>query len=370
MDLDFTDEQNLLRETVSRICTDCASTAVVRDMENDPLGYSQKFWTAFSEAGLCGLRIPEEHNGVGMGLLETAIVYEEMGRALAPSPHYSSAILAARLLELTGSTALAEQWLPAIADGSALIVPAWEEVGTSGDIDAIQAIATRNGENLQLQGEKILVPFANSAKALLVTVKLEGRPALVLIKREDLVLAPRQMPNHAGQSLYAVSLDGLTVGESSLIAMNINDIWNRTMLEGLIALAAQAIGGAQRILEMTIDYAKQREQFGQPIGAFQAIAHYLADCATEVAGARYLAYQAAWACDNGRPFARLALMAKWQTTAVFRRATFTGIQIHGGIGYSLEADPQLYYRSAKHQELMYWAPLYLEQRIAAEVFEG
>ena len=213
----------------------------------------------------------------------------------------------------------------------------------------------------------MLVPFANSAEAFIVLARCQGRIQGFLVPADLAEL--RVQPNHAEQNLHAVTFDQVRVPlDAGLPAAEFDQHWERAMLEGQVALAAQAIGGASRILEMATAYAKEREQFGQPIGAFQSIAHYLADRTTELEGARYLVYQAAWACDQEMPFTQLALMASLQATAVFRRATVTGVQIHGGMGFSSEADPQLYYRRAKHLQLMYWDPLYLEQRIAQEVF--
>jgi alkylation response protein AidB-like acyl-CoA dehydrogenase len=173
----------------------------------------------------------------------------------------------------------------------------------------------------------------------------------------------------ANEKLFAVDF-GETVlnAQDVLLAEDVEHAWDHAMLEGLLALSAQSVGGALQILETTIAYAKEREQFGRPIGAFQSIAHYLADAATEIQGVRYLAYQACWALDNGLPFSKLALMAKLQCNAVFRRTAVTAVQIHGGMGFTLEADPQLYYRRAKSQQLQYWDPMYLEERIATEVF--
>jgi alkylation response protein AidB-like acyl-CoA dehydrogenase len=141
------------------------------------------------------------------------------------------------------------------------------------------------------------------------------------------------------------------------------------MTVSCIALAAQAVGGAEAIHHMSNEYAKQRQQFGKPIGSFMAIAHYLADLIVKIEGARVLVCQAAWARDNGKPYKKLAAMAKMQACNVFREAAATGVQIHGGFGFTSEGDPQLYFRRAKHQQVTYWDTHFLEQRIARLVLE-
>ncbi|MEH6584407.1 MAG: acyl-CoA dehydrogenase family protein [Halioglobus sp.] len=368
MNLDFSEEQLMLRHSVARLCDEHSDSAAIRTLEKDSRGFSQPFWQGMAEMGLCGLSIDESYGGIGLGCLENVIVHEEMGRTLAPSPHLVSSIIAASLLQDAGTDTQRAEWLQAIASGELVLVPAWQEAGASADLSAIAMRLESRGDTLLLRGEKIMVPFANSADKFLVPVKDDdGQLQIVLVNAKAGSL--RCQPNHADQNLYAVNFDAVEVVPGALL--NVADLttaWDTAMMKGQIALAAQAVAGATAMLQMANDYAKEREQFGQPIGAFQAIAHYLADRATEIEGARYLVYQAAWACDAGESWEQLALMAKLQATAVFRRTTVTGVQVHGGMGFSSEADPQLYYRRAKHLQLMHWDPRYLEQRIAAGVF--
>jgi len=366
MDLDFSEEQDMLRDTIRKLCREYCDLSVVRAMEESEKGFSSEFWNRLLESGIGGIRIEEKFGGVDLGVVDCAIVYEEMGRSLAPSPHFSSAVLSARLLSLSESHL---EWLPKIASGEAILVPAWQEIDAYADVSRITTQAIRKGNNLILQGQKILVPYANSADALIVLARMEGRLAAILVPKEKFKNGLRAQENMADETLFSVSLDSLSLPEDeSLIAQDIGAQWDQAMLEGIIVQSALAVGGAMRMLEMATDYAKEREQFGKPIGSFQSIAHYLADTATEVEGVRYLMYQAAWAVDNGLPFAQLALMSKLQCTAVYRRSTATGVQVHGGIGFSKEADPQLFYRRAKSQQLLNWDPIYLEERIASEIF--
>ena len=368
MDLDFSEEQLMLGDTVARLCGDHHGSDVIRDLERDELGYTKAFWQGMADMGLCGLTVDESHGGIGLGCMEAVLVHEQMGRTLAPSPHLGSCIIAAYLIEVAGTPEQQQQWLGTIASGETIAIPAWHEVSGSIDPSCCTTRLRSTRGHWVLDGEKVMVPFANSADVFLVpTLDEEGVMQLALVLTGQVQL--RAQPNHADQNLYAVALDAVELpAESMLQSGNLSAQWDEAMLRGLICVAAQAVGGASSMLEMANDYAKEREQFGQPIGAFQAIAHYLADRATELEGARYLTYQAAWACDNGEPWVQRALMAKLQATAVFRRTTVTGVQVHGGMGFSSEADPQLYYRRAKHLQLMDWDSRYLEQRIADEVF--
>lgn len=373
MDLDFSEEQTLLRETAHRLCNDTLGSSVIRTLEQATSpDYAAPFWQALIDTGITGLLIDEEQGGVAMGALECALVYEEFGRALAPSPHLESSILSARLLQLAGSKAQRETLLPQIARGDCIVVPAWQENGISADINACECEFQASDDHWLIKGDKTLVPYAKDADYFLLLGKTGNKLSALLLPNEGVAI--NAQPNHADQSLYRIACDGLQVAGQSRLCGDVAKAWDSAMMLAQIALAAQAIGGASAMHAMANDYARQRRQFGQPIGAFQSLAHYLADAATEIEGARYLVYQAAWAMDQCADSCeasaqKLALMAKLQACAVFRRTTVSGVQIHGGMGFSAEADPQLYYRRAKHQQLMYWDSNYLKKRIAAEVFK-
>lgn len=367
MDLDVTEEQALLRSTVQRLCEEQVDSRHVRAMESDDTGFSSSFWGVLGELGLCGMRVPEAFGGSALGLLEAAIVHEEFGRWLAPSPHLQSAVQSARVLALCGTASQQAAWLPLIAGGERVVVPAWQEPERSADIRRCEARLSATDAGWRLNGVKTLVPFARAAHAVLVLAQSENGLCAALVDPSAPGVSLEPLPNHADQNLWQLGMQNLQVSDDAVLR-NVADAWDTVMHESLVLVAAACAGGAARMLEMACLHARTREQFGQPIGAFQAIAHGLADMATEVEAARYLAYQAAWAADAGKPFHQLARQAKLQAAEVFRRATVKGVQIHGGIGFSLDADPQLFYRRARHLQLMYWDPAYLKARIAAEVF--
>lgn len=374
MDLDFSEEQVMLRDTARGICEQLVPGSVVRDMENSESGFLPEFWQQLSDLGITGLGIPEVHGGMGWGSLEMAIVYEEFGRALAPSPHFASSVLCAKVLELGGSAAQQQEWLPKIPAGDAVIVPAWIEPGNGFEAEGVQLAAKKSANGYILAGTKLMVPFASSATRLLVLARSEnekdGNAVIGLLvdpKAKGVTLAYEK--NHSSENLFQVDFSNVEVSGADVLSQNFWAAWDEAMNSSIIALAAQAIGGAEAIHHMANEYAKQRVQFGKPIGSFMAIAHYLADLIVRIEGAKVLVYQAAWAKDNKKPWKKLAAMAKLQACNVFRDAAATGVQIHGGFGFTTEGNPQLYYRRAKYQQVTYWDTNFLEQRIAKAVLE-
>ncbi|MEZ5709820.1 MAG: acyl-CoA dehydrogenase family protein [Blastomonas sp.] len=357
MDLDFTEEQDLLRETTRRICESCFDSSVVRALETDDHKLSRDFWSALGDNGLCALRIGEGHGGAAMGTLDMAVVCEEFGYALATSPYLQSAIHSAGILAATGGV-LADNWLPRIATGEAIIVPAWRQADIADDGETVSLF----GDG-RLSGAISLVPFASSAHGFLV--EIPSGWALVEAESPGITIAAQK--NHASQPLFQIRFDEVQVAPANILATEMPVTGQDVFAEVLIAVAAEAVGSATKLLAMTADYANQRKQFGKPIAAFQAISHPLAECATELEGARYLAYQAAWARDNALPALHLARMAKIMATTLYRRLATLSVQVHGGIGYTIEGEPQLYYRRSKYQELMYDTSSALRAAVADHV---
>jgi alkylation response protein AidB-like acyl-CoA dehydrogenase len=355
MDLTFTDEQRMLRETVREMCAKHCTPEHVRAVEDDPVGFRPELWQQIAQIGLCGLSIAEDVGGLGQGMLDVAIVYEEFGRALAASPHFVSAIVGAGVLAQGGNEAAAEEWLPRIARGETILSVAWfEHAGGCGP----EAIRTEFDDG-RLTGTKILVPFASSAERLLVLARARDGIGVYMVDPQH--AEAHQIKTLASDASFLVTFAGVPADQVGDWAT-----WDEVTTDGLIALAASCVGGAERALEMTVDYAKERVQFDRPIGSFQGIAHPIADMATEIEGSKVLTYEAAWARDRGKRAApTLAAMAKYQAADAFKRTTKVGEQTLGGIGFTLEIDMQLYFRRAKQLEITWWNPAFLEERIAA-----
>ena len=309
-----------------------------------------------------------------MGTLESVVVYEEFGRSLAPSPHFVSSILSGGALARSGSAEQKEAWLPAIVRGEAILTPALLEPDNSSGPTGVQVRATADGDGWTVAGTKRHVAFASSATRLVVLARTGDAPEdidLFLVDPAADGVTLTQQLTIGSDAQYQVELAGVRVTEADRIgAAGTGWItWSAVMHEAIILAAAQAVGGAEYALDITVQYAKDRKQFDKPLGAFQALAHYLADAATTVDGARVLVHEAGWARAEGRPVGKLAPMAKLYACRTFRDVTATAQQIFGGIGFTVEFDIQLYFRRAKQLQLSWWDPRTLEELIAAQVLD-
>lgn len=376
MDLTFTEEQEMLRAAVRDLLGQHSSTEHVRALEDTPHGFSADLWRELATMDLVGLTLPEEHGGSGMGALETVVLYEELGRALATTPHLTTAVLGAGVLLAGGTTEQQDQWLPRIAGGDIILTVARYESQRGEGPQGIQVLAKRDGDGYRLSGTKIRVPLASSADAMAVVARTGDAPTDIGI----FFVAPTTEGVSLEQTLvlgsdaeYEVVFNDVELTGAHLLgeAEGIGwDALSAAMVDVHIAVAAFAVGGAQRALEMTVDYANQREQFGKPIGSFQGLAHPIADMATELTGARVLVHQAAWRRSEGLQLGPLAEMAKYYAADVFKRTTKVGQQVFGGVGFTRAIDIQLFFRRAKQLELTWGGPALLEEAIAAAELDG
>jgi alkylation response protein AidB-like acyl-CoA dehydrogenase len=375
MDIDFTPEQQVLREMVRGVVQEHAPLEVVRRMEDDPKGYPPAFWKQLAEVGVLGVLIPEEYGGAAQTLLEAAVVYEEFGRGLAPSPHLPSSVVGGGVLLGAGSEAQRREWLPKLCDGSALLTPAWLEPDRGFGPVGVQLRAERDGRGYRLSGTKRHVPFASAATRLVVLARTgpgERDVDLLLVDPNAEGVKLTQQLTIGSDTQYQVEIRDVRVPESARIGAP-GSGWasfERVMHDAIILVAAQAMGGAERALEITVEYAKVRKQFDKPLAAFQAISHYLADGATQVDGGRTLVYEAAWARSVGRDVTRLAPMAKLFACQTFRDVTAMCQQVWGGVGFTVEYDIQLYFRRAKQLQLSWWDTRYLEELVASSVLDA
>jgi alkylation response protein AidB-like acyl-CoA dehydrogenase len=374
LDLDFSPEQEMLRETVREVLAKHCPRSVVRQMEDDPTGYPPELWRQLAELDLVGLLLPEEWGGSGMTLVEGVALYQELGRALAPVPHFVSAVMSGGALALAGSEEQKRSWLPAIAAGEAVVTPAWLEPENGFGPRGVQARAVPGGDGFRITGTKRHVGFAGAAERLLVLARTGDGPGevdLFLVDPAAEGVSLTQRFSLASDTQFDVRLDGVQATPADRVGPAGSGwaTWSEVLTQGLVLLSAQAIGGAGYALEITVQYAKDRHQFDKPLGAFQAISHYLADAATAVDGGEQLVHEAAWAGASGRPIDRLAPMAKLFCCRTFRDVTAMAQQVFGGIGFTLEFDIQLYFRRAKQQQLSWSDSRALEEMVAAAVLD-
>jgi len=371
MDLDFTEEHEMLRDMVRGMCATYSPLELVRELEDDAKGYADEFWKQLAELGLVGILVPEAYGGQGQSLLEAAIVYEEFGRALAPSPHFVSAALAASALSRAGSEEQKRAHLPGIASGEQVVVPAWLEPRNGYGAKGVQLRAEPEGDEFVLSGSKLHVVFAGAATRLIVLVRTgddEEAVDLFLVDPAATGVTLSQRLNLGSESTFRVDFDGVRVSAADRIGSPGSGwkTWNAVMHDGIVLAAAQAVGGAKAALEITADYAKTREQFGKPLGAFQSISHYLADAATSIEGGSTLVYEAAWSRAAGKDVSELAPMAKLFMCHAYRDITATCQQVWGGVGFTIEYDIQLYFRRAKQLQISWWDDRYLGELVAAK----
>jgi alkylation response protein AidB-like acyl-CoA dehydrogenase len=358
MDFGLSPDQLLLKDTLRRYLeTECPTSRVRAIMEGES-GHDPALWEGLAELGVAGLHVPAAHGGAGLELLDVALAAEELGRACTPGPFLACALATAALLA-SENEAVAARWLPEIARGRAILTFALGEDGDEWDAARL-ATRARGGA---LTGRKPLVPSAAIADAILVAAQDDGGPGLWLVERgapglEVTPLAGTDMTRRVA----AVELGGAPAARVASGRAAID----RARDAGLVLLAADAWGGARRCLDTTASYALTREQFGQPIGAFQAVKHQLADLATELEPALSLWWYAAHAYDHIRDRAeRHAAIAKAHCTDLYDRATRVATELHGGIGFTWEYDLHLWFRRAVFDRAFLGEAAYHRQRAAA-----
>lgn len=375
LNLDFTEEQDMLRDMVRGLLGQYASNEDVRAQEDDPVGYSKELWAQLSELDLLGLLLPAQYGGSEMSMLEGVIVYEELGRALAPTPHLVSCVASAGALVRAGSEDQRNEWLPRIAKGEAILTPAWSEPDNSFGPAGVQVRAEADGDGFKITGTKYHVYFGSSADRLVVlarTGEADDAVDLFLVDPNAQGVTLTQKMSISSDTQYRVDLDGVKVSADDRIgdAGTGWATWTEVMNEVMILAAAQANGGCEHALDITVQYSKDREQFDKPLGAFQALSHYMADAKTVLDGAKILVYEAAWAHSKGNSLARLAPMSKKFSCASFRDTTAMAQQIFGGVGFTLEYEIQLYFRRAKQLQISWNDERRCDDLIAAAILDG
>jgi alkylation response protein AidB-like acyl-CoA dehydrogenase len=374
LNLDFNDEQDMLREMVRNLLAQYASLDSVRELEDDPVGYSPELWSQLGQLDLLGLLLPAEHGGSAMTMTEGVIVYEELGRSLAPTPHFVSCVLSAGAIVRAGSDSQRSEWLPRIAKGEVILTPAWLEPENGYTPRAVEMRAVADDDGFTLSGTKMHVAFASSADRLVVLARTDQAADAVDLFLVDPTadgVTLTQKMSISSDTQYRVDFDGVRVTAADRIGEAGTGwaTWTKVMEEAAILAAAQAIGGAEHALEITVQYSKDREQFDKPLGAFQALAHDMADAKTAVDGGKVLVYEAAWAHASGRPLARLAPMAKLFACNTYRDVTAMAQQIFGGVGFTLEYEIQLYFRRAKQLQISWYDTRTLEELVAKAVLD-
>ncbi len=369
MNFAFTDEQEELRKTVRSFLENKSSEEAVREQMETENGYDPAVWSQMGEQmGLQGLSIPEEYGGSGYGFVELGIVLEEMGRALLCAPFFSTAVLAANTLLQSGDEDAKQKYLPGIASGETIATLAYTEPSGKWDESGITMEATKSGDGYTLSGTKSFVLDGHTAGLILVAAKTGAGTSLFAVDGDAAGLTKTPLST-MDQTRKQAKLDfdntpATLIGEEG-------QGWNTlsTVLDlAAVALAAEEVGGAQKVLEMAVDYAKVRVQFGRPIGSFQAIKHKCADMLLEVESAKSAAYYGMWcASEMNDELPSTASLAKAYCSEAYFHAAAENIQIHGGIGFTWEHPAHLYFKRAKSSELLFGDPTYHREQLAQRI---
>lgn len=359
MQFRLNESQEILRDSARKFFAgECPVSEVRRSMETDT-AYDAALWSKLAAQGYTGIIFPEEYGGVGLGKAELILLMEEAGRALLPGPFFATVALAGAVLEATGTPEQKEKYLKLICEGAARSTVAMLEASASWDpSDArMEAIGGR------LTGEKLFVPDAGVADFIVVA----ARNGVFVVDAGDPGVRISPMAGmDLTRKLSAVQFNG-AAGEKLGNAAGLS----RGLDVATAALVAEMVGGMQRTLELTVEYAKTRKQFGKPIGAFQAVQHQCADMYLETESSRSAAYYAAWALEENLPDAALAVsIAKTYASDACRAVGNRGIQVHGGMGFTWENDLHLYYRRAKASESMLGDAIFHRERIARLVIDA
>lgn len=359
--VEFTlNEQQQMLKGISRDFLEArCPKAHVRDMLADEKGYSPELWQDMAELGWQGLMLPEEYGGTGGDFVDMVVLIEEMGRALLPGPFIPTVVYGGVGILQAGTSEQKNELLPRIAQGELILTLALQESSERFDAEGVAAEAVEKEDHYILSGTKILVPYAHVADYILCVCRsrsssdAEDGISLFLVDAKGEGISCITRTTFDGRKLCDVKLGEVKVSKANLLGEP-HGCWplvKRLVDHGSVAMCAEAIGGAQMAMEMSISYAKERIQFGRPIGTNQAIKHKCANMFVDVECGRSIMYWAAWAVDEGVPEASLAVpMAKTWCCDAYRRVTADSIQVHGGIGFTWDHDIHLHFKRAKTLE--------------------
>ena len=358
MNLALTEEQEMLRKTSRDFLADKCSKKFLKQMEEGETGYSKDLWQEMAELGWMGLAFPGKYGGGDMSFLDLAVLLEEMGRACLPGPFFSSVVLGGLSILDIGNEEQKQEYLPELIRGEKIFTLALTEPGYHNyDASSVTVEAIRDDGSYVISGTKLFVPDAHIADYLLCVAKTKSKSGITifLADAKNPGIKYTLLKTMAGDKLCEVVLDQVPVPTASILG-RLNQggsALQRIMQRAAVGKCCEMVGNIQRVLEMTVNYAKERKQFDRPIGSFQVIQHYCADMATDVDGARFSTYQAAWMLSEGLPCTKEVAIAKAWMGEACQRVFALAHQIHGAIGVTIEHDLHYYTRRAQAAELAF-----------------
>jgi alkylation response protein AidB-like acyl-CoA dehydrogenase len=369
MNFAFSDEQEELRAAVRRFLAEKSPESEVRRLMDTTDGYDPAVWSQMADQlGLQSLTIPEEFGGSGFTYVELLVVLEEMGAALLCAPFFSSVALAANALMTSGDDEAKKSYLPGIASGETIATLAITEDNGKWDFSGIEAAATKKGDGWVINGHKMFVIDGHVANLIVVAARTGAGVSLFAVQGDAAGLTRTPLPTmdqtRKQARLEFADVPAVLIGTDGGAEAGLS----KTLDLAAVALAAEQVGGAQHVLDASVEYAKTRIQFGRPIGSFQAIKHKCADMLLEVESAKSAAYYAAWAAaEDSDELPVVASLAKSYCSEAYFHSAAENIQIHGGIGFTWEHPAHLYFKRAKSSELLLGDPSYHRELLAQRI---
>jgi len=366
MDLDFNKEQAMLRKSVAEFLGKECPFDEVRELEDSEKGYSPGLWKKMAQLGWMEACFPESYGGYGESFFDIMIIMEEIGRKAYPSPFFATVVLCGQTILEGGSEKQKKDLLGKIASGKLIMALAQQEVDASFEPSDVNMPAELSGDQYILNGTKMFVQDANVADKLIVAARSSEGVTLFLVDAKDPGINCRKLNTIGKDNICRVDFKDVKVSKDDLIgdAGKGVDILEKMSQRAVVAKCAEMVGGAQESLEMTVSYAKQREQYGTPIGGFQIMQHYMADMKIAYETCANYLYQVAWMVDEGNATVLATSALKAEVSKQYKFITEKGVQIHGGIGTTREFNIGLFYRRAKAFEYVLGDADYHTEKIA------
>ena len=361
MDLGLSEEQEMLKKSARDFLQRECPKRLIRQLDDSDEGYSMELWRRMAELGWMGLVFPEKYGGGGQSFLDLAVLLEEMGYNIVPGPFFPTVVLGGLAILMAGSEEQKAEFLPRVARGEIILTLALTEPSASYDAASVKTKAIARDGGYVVKGTKLFVLNANTADYVVCiartreTTDPEDGITVFLVDARSPGLTCTLLKTLARDKQCEVIFDDVTVSEKNVLGRK-DEGWPivRDILQkAAVAKCAEMVGGAQAALDMAVNYAKERVQFGRPIGSFQAIQHYCANMAMDVSGSRFVTYKAAWKLSEGIPAALDAAIAKAWVSEAYGRVALLAHQIFGAIGFTMDHDMHLYYRQAKAAEIIF-----------------
>ena len=375
MDLSFSEEQEMLWKSARDfLVTKCPKT-LVRQMEEDEKGYVPEVWKEMADLGWVGLPFAEKYGGGGFKFLDLVILIEEMGRACLPGPFLSTVVLGGMPVAEWGTEEQKKAILPKLCKGELVMTMALTEPVGRYEAKAVQVKAVAEGDSYVINGTKLFVNDGNVADKMIVAARTAEKSdpekgiTLFIVDRKSPGISTVVLRTIAGDKQCEVTFNKVKVPKANVLG-KVDEGWpmvKKVMEWAALAKSAEMMGGAQQVLEMTIQYAKDRVQFDRPIGSFQIIQHYLADMSIDVDSSRVSLHKAAWMLSEGIPCRKEIAVIKGWLSEAYRRVAAQAHQIHGAIGFTKDHDLELYFRRAKAGELYFGDADFHREVVAQEL---